>query len=242
MKIFIDPGHNYTGADTGAQGYGLKEQDITFKIANKLKELLQKEGHQIKMSRPTINSNIGPSSISNSINARAQMANEWGANLFISIHCNAFDKKTNGTEVLLYSLSGAAAAYASRIQASIVSKLGTADRGLKERKDLGVLRKTNMPALLVETAFIDNESDNKLLKNSPDKFAEAIYSGITGKDIEQSKTLDEITDINDIVWEYGHRGLITDKLGMIAEMETNPNGRLYWLARKTLAYMRGHNI
>ena len=242
MKIFIDPGHNHSGADTGAVGYGLKEQDVTIKIAQKLKELLEKEGHQIKMSRQTIDSNIGPSSISNSINARAQMANEWGANLFISIHCNAFDKKANGTEVLLYSLSGAAASYGARIQASIVSKLGTADRGLKERKDLGVLRKTNMPALLIETAFIDNESDNILLKNNTDKFAEAIYTGITGKEIEQPKNNNEITEINDIVWEYAHRGLITDKIGMIAEMENNPNSRLYWLARKTLNYMRGHNI
>ena len=49
----------------------------------------------------------------------------------------------------------------------------------------------------------------------------------------------ELTTINDIVWELGHRGIVTDKDGMIAEMNKNPNGRLYWLARKCINYIRG---
>ena len=49
----------------------------------------------------------------------------------------------------------------------------------------------------------------------------------------------ELTSVNDIVWELGHRGIVTDKDGMIEEMNKNPNGRLYWLARKCINYIRG---
>lgn len=53
-----------------------------------------------------------------------------------------------------------------------------------------------------------------------------------------SNKIEEFTSINDIVWELGYRGLVTDKEGMIKEMTKNPNGRLYWLARKAVQYMR----
>lgn len=54
----------------------------------------------------------------------------------------------------------------------------------------------------------------------------------------QLTTIQELTTPNDIVWELGHRGFVTDTKGMLAEMESNPNGRLYWLARKMLHYIR----
>ena len=53
-----------------------------------------------------------------------------------------------------------------------------------------------------------------------------------------SKNIEEYTDINDIVWELGYRGIVSDTKGMKAEMTQNPNGRLYWLARKAVHYMR----
>lgn len=179
MKIFIDPGHNFSGEDTGAQGNGIREQYITFIIANKLKSLLISEGHEVFMSRNSLEDNVG-SSLSDSLNTRVNLANRYGVQLLVSIHCNAFDGKASGTETLVYSFDSSAFEYAERIQKSIVDKLGTVDRGVKERKDLAVLRKTTMPALLVETAFIDNASDAKLLINKSDVFAEAIFEGITG--------------------------------------------------------------
>lgn len=241
MKIFIDAGHNYSGGDTGAQGHGLKEQNITFPIANKLKELLVNAGHTVKMSRNNLTDNIG-TSMRESINGRANMANTWGAELFVSIHCNAGGGI--GTETLVYSSNGTSYNYAKKVQAAIVNNLGTVNRGVKNRPDLGVLRLTNMPAILIETAFIDNYSDAQLLKNKQEEFAKAIFEGITGQKpvIKQEPIVKELTDINEIVWEYGHRGLVTDKEGMIAEMEAEPHGRLYWLARKTLQYMRSNNI
>ncbi len=187
MKVFIDAGHNYTGSDTGAQGHGLREQDITFSIADKLKALLITCGHEVKMSREKVTDSLGIS-LSDSLHTRAGLANQWGAQLFVSIHCNAFDGKAHGTETLVYSLNGQAAEYAEKIQKAIVGQLGTADRGVKQRQDLVVLRKTAMPAVLVETAFIDNKADSLLLKNNAEDFAKAICEGITGKTVQKEET------------------------------------------------------
>ena len=73
-----------------------------------------------------------------------------------------------------------------------------------------------------------------------DDFANAIFEGITGFSL--TNQIKELTDIHDIVWEYAHRGIVLDSDGMENEMKENPNGRLYWLARKTLQYMRERDI
>ncbi len=236
MKIFIDPGHNYSGADTGAVGNGLREQDITFSVAEKLKKLFVQHGYEIKMSRNKITDNVG-TSVAESIQKRYQMSNDWGADLFLSLHCNSGGG--TGTESLVYSSSGEAAQYAERISAAIVSNLGLKNRGVKVRTDLGVLRGTTAPAVLVELGFIDNAGDAKLLKEEQQEYANAIFEGVTGM---KAAVVKELTSINDIVWEYAHRGIVTDPQGMIQEMEQNPDGRLYWLARKALQYMRERGI
>lgn len=187
MKIFIDAGHNYSGADTGASGFGLREEVVSFEIADRLRGLLESAGHEVKMSRNAVTDNVGGGALSESIRGRAEAANGWGADLFVSIHCNAYDGKANGTETLVYSKHGVAAEAAARVQSAVVRRLGTRGRGVKERPDLGVLRLTNCPAILVETAFIDNENDAWLLKNRQEDFARAIYEGITGKEAEKKE-------------------------------------------------------
>ena len=186
MKIFIDAGHNYSGADTGARGNGLKEQDITFAIADKLRALFISAGHSVKMSRNKLTDNIGRNG-TESVNARPKIANEWGADLHLSIHCNAFNGCANGTECLVYSFGSRAATYAEGIQEDIVTTLGTKSRGVKERKDLAALRLTSMPAVLIETAFIDHAGDAALLKDRQDDFAAAIFRGITGESVQKEK-------------------------------------------------------
>ena len=232
MKIFIDPGHNYSGADTGATGNGLREQDVTFGIAQKLRELFVSHGYEIKMSRNNLTDNVG-TSVEESIRKRYQMSNDWNADLFLSIHCNSGGG--TGTESLIYSSSGVAADYAKRITEAIVNNLGLKSRGVKVRTDLGVLRGTAAPAVLVETAFIDNKNDAKLLRDQQQGFADAIFEGVTGM---KPAHIVELTSINDIVWEYAHRGIVVDADGMIKAMKRYPDGRLYWLARKTLQYIR----
>ena len=233
MKIFIDPGHNFRGADSGAEGYGLKEQEVTFYIAEHLRDMLVSAGHEVKMSRDNLTACLGRSE-QESLAIRAKMANDWGADLFISIHCNSSkDGKGYGTEAFVVKRESVAGEYAEQIQNSIVKKLGTYDRDVKEYPWY-VLKHTNMPAVLVETAFINHPGDNELLRSRQAEFASAICDGILG--------LDELTEINDIVWEYAHRGLVTDADGMLHEMRKEPNGRLYWLARKALHYMRRRDI
>ncbi|MBE7009893.1 MAG: N-acetylmuramoyl-L-alanine amidase [Ruminococcaceae bacterium] len=178
MKVFIDAGHNYTGHDTGAQGNGLKEQEVSFTIADYLRLLLLEAGHNVKMSRNSMTDSVG-NTVSSSIGGRAAQANEWGADVFLSIHCNAGGGR--GTECLIYGRGGTSEEYATGIQRTIVDRLGTMNRGVKVRAELGVWRLTSMPAVLIETAFIDNEADARLLRDQPENFALAIFEGLLEK-------------------------------------------------------------
>lgn len=177
-KIFLDPGHNYSGSDTGAAGNGLKEQEITFYIAEKAKAKLEEAGLAVKMSREKLTDNVGAGSTSSSLYQRSEMANDWGADLFISIHCNAGGG--TGTETYSYQ-AGITDGYklAQDVQKRIISLTGMRDRGVKTA-NFSVLKNTKMPAILVETAFIDNSSDALLLESETgqDLFAEGITQGI----------------------------------------------------------------
>lgn len=175
MKICIDAGHNDSGFNTGATGNGIREQDITFAIANRLNILFAKTNIKTILTRPTKSTNLGTSNAT-SLSERVRIANEFSADLFISIHCNAGGG--TGTETLVYSDKSASYPLAQYIQNEIVSKIGTKNRGVKLRSDLAVLKNTNMPSVLVETAFIDNTNDANLLKNNTDDFAQAIFNAI----------------------------------------------------------------
>ncbi len=176
-KVFIDPGHNHSGYDTGAQGYGLKEQDITYYIAEKLKAMLESSGVEVKMSRNTVTDNCDNSSITTSLRQRSNMANSWGADYFVSIHCNAGGG--TGTEVYSYTYGSDAYKLAEKIQSKLVSATGLSNRGAKVA-NFSVLARSNMPAVLVETAFIDSAKDAKLLGSDSGReiIAKAIYEGI----------------------------------------------------------------
>lgn len=97
----------------------------------------------------------------------------------MSIHCNAFNGEARGTEVECYSRMSDGGALAQCIQDQLINSIDTVDRGVRERPDLRVLRHTAMPAVLVETAFIDNDVDVQLLINNWDDIARAIARGVT---------------------------------------------------------------
>ena len=111
-----------------------------------------------------------------------ETANDWGADIFVSIHCNAANTTAQGTEVECYG-SGTGEQLAQCIQSQIVDSIGTTDRGVKYMPQLLVLKYTDMPAVLVEMAFIDNDDDAELLAGKQDEFARAIARGVT--DYEQ---------------------------------------------------------
>lgn len=201
MKTFcIDAGHNYAKYDTGAEGNGLREQDITFAIAEILKKLLVSAGHEVIMTRNAITDILGVSDNS-SINARVQICNRYNCDYLISIHCNSHTSIASGTEVLVYKYGGQAEKLAEKVLKEIVNDLGTYNRGVKE-KNIGVLRDTKCPAILVETAFINNPEEAKLLKNNQYEFAYAIYKGVCkylGDPIKESEetqmSLDDAKEI-----------------------------------------------
>lgn len=180
-KIFIDAGHG--GSDPGALGNGLKEKDIVLSIAQKLTGLFNAKGIQVSHSRYT-DTSVG-------LAERAEMANNWGADLFISIHANALDGSGSayGTECYTYPNSTAENKRLSAdIASSISSKLGTYNRGHREA-DFAVLRLTQMPSVLIETAFIDNSGDADKLKNRQSDFAQAIFEAIMGADSKPNDVL-----------------------------------------------------
>lgn len=181
MKIFIDAGHNYAKWNTGATGNGLREQDITFEIAKILSNKLKAVGAETKLSREKITDILGTNNTT-SLKTRVDMANNWGADLFISIHCNSsIYKSATGTEVYVYNKKSKTYGIAGCISKMIAKNLSLKDRGngaAKTNSSLYVLKKTKMPSMLIETAFISNASDAQKLKNRKEDFAHAIYNEI----------------------------------------------------------------
>lgn len=179
IKIYIDQGHNPNNPNAGAEAFGIKEQDITYEVGILLADLLQRSGnYEVRLARPTETSSIG-STNSESLRLRVSDANAWGADYYISIHANtASDPSVSGTEAFSYSEPSRAFTLGEDILEGIAAETGLRNRGMKTRTNLYVLRRTNMPAVLVELAFMTNRGDLDLMLDRPDLFAEGIYRGI----------------------------------------------------------------
>lgn len=179
IKIFIDQGHNPQGVNAGAEGFGLREQDITYNVGMYLANFLREDSRfEVRTSRTSPDQVLGTSN-STSLAARVNAANDWPANYFISIHVNAnTNPDVNGSEVYVYQEYTQSYYFGEHILNAIVNQVGTKNNGVRIRPSLYVLRKTNMPAVLVELAYITNSSDAEKLRNNQYQFALAIYSGI----------------------------------------------------------------
>ena len=173
-RIFLDAGHNNSGFNTGAVGNGLREQDITFEVSKLLGDIL-KNDFEIKLSRPIKETNLGTNNAT-AINSRWQMANEWNADYFISIHCNAFNGQATGAETLYFREDSKE--LARIIQCLYSTDIGLRDRGIKYRDNIAVLRNTTMPSILIELAFIDNESDAEVLRMNKAKIVQILANAI----------------------------------------------------------------
>lgn len=185
MIINVHAGHNPDGK-VGCGAIGLiKESTENRNVAKRVIELLRADGHTVYNC--TVDDGTSSSNVLSKI---VKKCNTHDVDLDVSIHFNASanDKKgngrTTGTEVYVYSETSKAQDEALRICENI-SKLGFKNRGMKVRKDLYVLRKTNAPALLVECCFVDDLDDVKLYNT--EKMAIAIASGIVGKDLTPRK-------------------------------------------------------
>lgn len=178
-KIYIDQGHNPQGVNAGAEGNGYREQDLVYRIGQELAGILRAEGYDVRLSRPTADTTLGTTNAS-SLAARVNEANAWGADYFISLHANASTIPTaSGVEGLVYRVDSTAGELARSITRAVSDATGLSDRGVTPRTDLYVLRRTRMPAVLVELGFITNAEDAALLANSPQLFALGVANGIS---------------------------------------------------------------
>ena len=173
LKVFLNPGHAPNGnPDPGACGHGLRESDVAAQVAYLVEGYLTAASCEVMTLQ------------SDSLSEICNAANDYGADVFVSIHCNsAASEFARGVETFSYPYSVGGKAIASCIQRQITGAFtqidpDLPDRGLKEA-NFYVLRNTDMPACLVEMAFISNEEDAALLKYHADDFARAIARGVT---------------------------------------------------------------
>ena len=178
-KIYIDQGHNPVNPNAGAEGFGYREQDLVYRIGLILSDILQRRGYETRLSRPTSDTLLGTSNLT-SLQARVNEANAWGADYFISLHTNASaNSSASGSEALVYNIPSRASELAEDILRQLNISTGLPSRGVTERPGLYVLRRTRMPATLLELGFITNRRDASLMANSPDLFAVGIADGVS---------------------------------------------------------------
>ena len=179
IKIFIDQGHNPVNPNAGAEGNGYREQDLVYYIGKELERLLNANPEfDAITSRNSPDEMLGTSTAS-SLSARVNAANSWGADFFISIHANASTiESASGSEGFAYSASSRGYPMGEDILFWLNRATGLENRGMNVRPTLWVLRKSAMPAVLIELGFITNASDAALMSEDPGAFATGIYNGI----------------------------------------------------------------
>ncbi|MBO5371259.1 MAG: N-acetylmuramoyl-L-alanine amidase [Lachnospiraceae bacterium] len=167
--IVIDAGHG--GFDNGARYQGRREKDDNLRLALAVGNILEQRGYDVIYTRTD--------DIYQSPYEKAQIANDADADYFISFHRNSGenDNTYNGVQTLIYGGDERAEVIADSINREL-EKLGFANLGIDERTGLVVLRRTEMPAVLIETGFINSDKDNQIFDDNFDAIAEAIADGI----------------------------------------------------------------
>lgn len=167
--VVLDAGHG--GSDNGASYNGRREKDDVLKLTLAVGKILENNCINVEYTRTT--------DVYNTPYEKAVIANNSGADLFVSIHRNAFPipNQTSGVQTLLYNDSGLKAKLARNINSQLID-LGFENKGVIERPNLVVLKRTKMPAVLIEAGFIDNDNDNELFDEKFNELAQAIADGI----------------------------------------------------------------
>lgn len=169
--IMLDAGHG--GSDPGAVYEGRLEKDDTLRLTLAVGKILEENGVHVLYTRTT--------DVYQTPFEKARIANESGADYFISFHRNSSPQANqyNGVEVLVYDASGIKYEMAQNIVGAM-GEIGFREIGVKERPGLVVLRRTKMPALLVEAGFINSDQDNQLFDQRFDEIARGIAEAILG--------------------------------------------------------------
>lgn len=167
--IVIDAGHG--GFDNGARYQGRREKDDNLRLALAVGQILEKRGYNVIYTRTE--------DIYQSPYEKAQIANDAGADYFISFHRNSGenDNTYQGVQTLIYGGDERAEELAESINREL-EKTGFVNLGIDERTGLVVLRRTEMPAVLIEAGFINNDKDNRIFDQNFEGVAQAIADGI----------------------------------------------------------------
>lgn len=169
VRIVIDAGHG--GYDAGATYNERREKDDTLALALAVGEILEAQGYDVVYTRTE--------DVYDSPVQKARIGNDSGADFFVSIHRNSSPtpNQYNGVQTLVYNNSGIKAAMAENVNQRL-EEVGYRNINVAERPDLAVLRRTRMPAILVEAGFINSDVDNELFDTRFSETAEAIARGI----------------------------------------------------------------
>ena len=182
-RIVLDPGHG--GSDTGAIGpTGVTEKSIALRIAKRLKALLEAEGAEVILTR-TEDTEVSPKKAKatdvEELQARCDIANQNSADIFLSIHLDAFSgPEAHGTTGYYYEMGSAdSTRLADCVKRGVLRRLGTLDRGTKPCA-FYVCRHTDMPAMLLETAFVSNPREEQMMNSEEgvEHAAQGIAAGI----------------------------------------------------------------
>lgn len=169
MLIALDAGHG--GSDPGAVYNGRNEKDDNLRLALAVGDILKNKGVDVVYTRTD--------DIYETPFKKATDANDAGADYFVSFHRNSGENPNtaSGVQTLIYSNGGEKEKLARNIQDNLVEQ-GFKDLGIVERPNLVVLKRTRMPAVLIETGFINNDKDNAKFDDDFDAIANAIAAGI----------------------------------------------------------------
>ncbi|MEG7531166.1 MAG: N-acetylmuramoyl-L-alanine amidase [Hungatella sp.] len=203
-KVVLDAGHG--GSDPGASYYGRQEKRDTLNLTFAVGNILEKEGVAVNYTRVD--------DVYDTPFEKAAIANQAGADYFVSIHRNAMPtpNTASGIESLVYENSGVPALLAANINAAL-QEVGFTNLGVIERPGLVVLRRTEMPAVLVEAGFIDNEADNQFFDRNFQAIAEAIAHGIIATMRQEEEAVPEYYQIQ--TGAYQNQGLANQQLAQL---------------------------
>ena len=167
--IVLDPGHG--GHDPGAVNGARQEKNDNLRLGLALRDRIQAQGQRVVMTRST--------DVFIPLDERSAISNRNNANIFVSLHRNAFSNATaNGVETLVHPDAPAATRrHAQNVQDAIVAVGVQSNRGVRTA-NFAVLRNTRAPAMMVELGFISNARDNQLFDQNFDAYAEAITRAV----------------------------------------------------------------
>mgnify|MGYP000856319264 FL=1 len=182
-KIAIDPGHG--GSDSGAIGpTGVMEKNVTMRVSRELKRLLEAEGATVVLTRTTdteVSDKGANATAVEELEARCEIANRANADIFLSIHADAFtNREVKGTTAYYYAkASEKSKRLADSVRLALIDAIGTLDRGT-QTCNFYVVKHTDMPAILVEISFISNPDEEKMMNSEEGikKIAQGIADGI----------------------------------------------------------------